>query len=58
MEWIQENWVQIGVLYILVHNFLKGLATAIDKDPTTDTKFERFVKFLGSFTSYMTTGKR
>lgn len=59
MEWIQNHLVEIGVIYLLVLNFLKGLRDALDKTPQTDDNwFERIVTALGKTAQYVTFGKR
>ena len=58
MEWIQANWVQIGVVALSLHTFLKALRDALDKTPETDDNaFEKIVTILGKFISYLF-GKR
>ena len=58
MEWIQANWVQIGVVALALHTFLKALRDALDKTPETDDNaFEKIVTILGKFISYLF-GKR
>lgn len=56
---IQNHWVEIGVFYLLVLNFLKGLRDAIDKTPLTDDNwFERLVSIMVKLSAYITVGKR
>jgi hypothetical protein len=57
MEWLQTNWVQVGVIAFAIHTALKAIAEAIDKDPKTDNKFERAIKFFGNLIGYLF-GKR
>jgi len=58
MEWIQTNWVQITVIAIAVHTFLKAIRDAVDKTPETDDNiFEKVVTILGKVIAYLG-GKR
>lgn len=58
MEWIQQNWVAIGVVVLGIHATLKGLRDAIDKTPATDDNwFERGVTIMGKLVGYLF-GKR
>jgi len=57
MEWLQNNWVQIGVIALAIHTALKSIAVAIDKDPNTENKFEKIVNFFGNVLGYLF-GKR
>ena len=33
MKFLQNHWIQIGVAWILIQNFLKALQDAIDAEP-------------------------
>ena len=57
VEWLKANWIQIGVIALGVHTLLKAIADALDKDPTTQNKFEQVVEFIGKIISYVF-GKR
>ena len=58
MEWITENWVEISVVALAAHTFLKAIRDAIDKTPETDDNaFEKFVTLIGKIVSYLF-GKR
>ena len=58
MEWIQQNWVQIGVIALAAHTFLKAVRDAIDTTPETDDNlFERVVTGVGKVVGYLF-GKR
>ena len=57
MEWLQANWVQIGVVVLAIHTALKALAVAIDKDPATENAFEKVLNFVGNVLGYLF-GKR
>ena len=57
-EWVQQNWVAIGVIALAAHTFLKAVRDAIDKTPATDDNwFEKFVTVLGKAVAYLG-GKR
>lgn len=52
MEWIQANWVQIGVIALGAHTLLKAIA-----DVTKTKKDDAIVAKLGSIIGYLF-GKR
>ena len=59
IQWFQTNWVQIGVIALALHTFLKAIRAAIDKTPNSDDNwFEKLVSFLGKIVNYLATGKR
>ena len=54
MEWLQENWVQVGVIALAAHTLLKGIRDAIDKTPQTDDNFfEKAVTLIGKVAGYL-----
>ena len=59
MEWLQQNWDQLAVSYLLFHKFLVSIRDTLDKTPDTDDNvFERFVTATGKVTGYLISGKR
>ena len=59
MEWLQAHWAEVGVVYLLVLNLLKGLRDAFDKTPATDDNwFERLVTAMAKASQYFVFGKR
>ncbi len=48
MDWIRDNWAQIGVIALLVRELLKAIAAATptDKDDKAILKFDRFFDYL------------
>lgn len=58
IEFLQNNWVAIGVIALAFHTFLKAVRDAIDKTPATDDNwFEKFVTIFGKAVAYLG-GKR
>lgn len=58
-EFIQTNWVQICIAYLVIKNVVTGVREAIDSTPETDdTPFEKFCTFVASFSGYFILGKR
>jgi len=59
IDWIKDNWVVVGVVFIAFHTFLKAVRDAIDKTPATDDNwFERLVTIVGKVASYLFMGQR
>lgn len=59
MEWLQQNWMSVSVVYLLFYSFVKGLRDVLDKTPATDDNiFEKAVTALGKLALLFTTGKR
>lgn len=59
MEFLQNHWVEISVVYLLTYSFLKGIRDAFDKTPLTDDNwYERLVSAMGKAATLFTTGKR
>lgn len=59
VAFVSENWVQITVLVVAFHTFLKAVRDAIDKTPETDDNiFEKAVTIIGRVVAYIATGKR
>ncbi len=56
--YIQNHWVEIGLIALASHTFLKSIRDSIDKTPNTDDNFfEKFVTLSGNMIGYLF-GKR
>lgn len=59
IDFVNDNWVAIGVVYLAFIKFLTQLRDAIDKTPGTDTNwFERLVTILNKTAGSLLLGKR
>jgi len=58
IDFVKDNWVGIGVIYVAFVQLLKAIRDAIDKTPSTDDNcFERLVTILGKVGASLLTGK-
>ena len=56
---IQDNWVTIGVVYLIISKALTSVRDAVDKTPATDDNwFERLCTIVGKVGGYLFAGKR
>lgn len=54
IEWIKANWVQISVIALAAHTFLKAIRDTIDSTPETDDNiFEKAVTYIGKVVGYI-----
>jgi hypothetical protein len=53
MNWIQENWMAVGVIVLAAHELLKAIA-----DVTKTKKDDAIVAKIGSVLKYLFLGKR
>lgn len=59
VEWFQAHWMEVSVVLLSLHTFLKAIRDAFDKTPQTDDNwFERLVTALGKAIGYLATGAR
>lgn len=54
MNWMNAHWLQISVIGLATHTFLKAVRDAVDKTPNTDDNaFERLVTISGKAVGYL-----
>ena len=53
IEWLKENWVQVGVIALAAHTLLKAIADAIDTEPEDESAFEKVVNVFGKIVGYL-----
>jgi len=53
IEWVKNNWVQIGVVILALHTLLKAVA-----DVTATKKDDAIVAKIGAIIGYLFGGKR
>jgi CRISPR/Cas system CSM-associated protein Csm2 small subunit len=59
INFIKDNWMQISVVVVAFHTFLKAIRDAIDTTPDTDDNaFEKFMTISGKVIAYIFKGKR
>lgn len=59
-EWLASHWVQIGVVWFFVQNFLKALQDAEDAEPPAvkDKPIARVSYYMNAIGAYIFTGNR
>lgn len=59
-QWLSQHWVQIGVVWFFVQNFLKALQDAEDAEPpeVKAKPIARVSYYMGSIGGYLFTGNR
>jgi len=57
-NWLSGHWIQIGVVWILVQNFLKALQDAIDAEPKGLQPIARIVYYMNAVGQYLFIGNR
>ena len=59
MEWIQQNWEAVAIVYLLGVKFITGIRDAFDKTPASDDNlFERICTILQKTIAYIVIGQR
>ena len=56
--WLSSHWVQIGVIWFAVQNFLKALQDSLDTMPKGLTFLAEVVYLMQSIGSYLFLGNR
>lgn len=57
-QWLSSHWMQIGVGWILVQNFLKAIQDAIDAEPKGLQPIARVVYYMQAVGGYLFAGNR
>lgn len=57
-KWIQDHWMQIGVVWFVIQNFLKALQDSIDAMPKGLSFLAEVVYLMNNIGSYLFLGNR
>jgi hypothetical protein len=57
-EWLSAHWVQIGVVWFFVQNFLKALQDAEDSEPKGLQPIARISYYMQAIGNYLFLGNR
>ena len=58
LNWIQSHWVEIGIVWVAVQNFLKALQDSLDAMPKGMTFLAEVVYLMQNIGGYLFTGNR
>lgn len=60
MEFIQQNWEHIVIIYLALNTFLKSVHDAIDSTPVESNKtvLDKILNVMDKISSYLILGKR
>lgn len=57
-QWLSSHWIQIGMAWVLIQNFLKSIQDAVDAEPKGLQPLAKIIYYMQAVGGYLFVGNR